>query len=296
MTSKYQNAIPRHWLRRLAIAPRRTVTWTIAGLLGAAALSTAANQAKALDPKTTDPRQIAKAMEARDEGDHAQATVTLTLIDASGRKRVRKLRQQRIKFAGGHKTIMFFESPADVRNTGLLSIDYDDGSRDDDQWLYLPSLHKSTRIASVNKSDSFMGTDLTYADMTKTDTSAYEYKLLDGDAKVDGEACWLIEARPKTDKEKRETGYLKTQVWVSKDKLLPVQTKAWVLEGKKLKYMKASEFTKIDGVWIAKRLAVRTVRNNKVESETLMEMANLKFNQPSITDDQFTERRLEQGL
>ena len=38
--------------------------------------------------------------------------------------------------------------PGDVANTGLLSIDYDDGAKDDDQWLYLPSLKKTTRISS----------------------------------------------------------------------------------------------------------------------------------------------------
>jgi len=141
-----------------------------------------------------------------------------------------------------------------------------------------------------------MGTDLTYADMTKKDSNAYDYKLLDGEANVDGELCWLIEARPKTEKEKRETGYLKTQVWISKEKLLPIQTKAWVLEGKKLKYIKSSDFAQVEGIWVAKRVAVRTVRNNQVESETLMELSDLKFNQPTVTEDQFTERRLEQGL
>ena len=32
---------------------------------------------------------------------------------------------------------MRFSAPADVKNTGLLSVDYDDGAKDDDQWLYL---------------------------------------------------------------------------------------------------------------------------------------------------------------
>ena len=61
---------------------------------------------------------------------------------------------------------MIFESPSDVQNTGLLSVDYD-GAKDDDQWLYLPSLHKATRISSGDKSGSFMGTDFTYSDMTQ---------------------------------------------------------------------------------------------------------------------------------
>ena len=51
------------------------------------------------------------------------------------------------------------ETPADVKDTGFLTYDYDDESRDDDQWLYLPALKKTKRIASSDKSGSFMGSD-----------------------------------------------------------------------------------------------------------------------------------------
>ena len=41
---------------------------------------------------------------------------------------------------------------------------------------------------------------------------------------------WKIEARPKTQRAKDETGYVKTQVWINKSKLVPLQVKAWVRE------------------------------------------------------------------
>ena len=255
-----------------------------------------ASTALAVPPGETDPRKIAQAVEDRPTGDKGTAKITLTLTDSNGRKRERKLRQQTMDFTDGTKTIMFFESPADVRNTGLLSVDYDKAGKDDDQWLYLPSLHKSTRISTSDKSGSFMGTDITYADMTAKDPDAYDYKMLQQSVKVDGEDCWLIEARPRTDKEKKETGYLKTQTWISKSKLMPVQVKAWVIEGKKLKYIKFSDIAQIDGIWIFKKMAVRTMRNNKVESQTLFLMSDVKFNQPAVSDEQFTQRRLEQGI
>ncbi|MGD8860895.1 MAG: outer membrane lipoprotein-sorting protein [Myxococcales bacterium] len=277
--------------------PLRTLLNDSAALaLAAVALLATAQPARALDPNTEDARAIAKAVEARATGDRGTAQVVLTLKDASGRERVRKLVQKSMDFEGGSKTIMFFEAPADVRNTGLLSVDYDDGDKEDDQWLYLPSLHKSTRISTSDKSGSFMGTDITYSDMTKKDPDQYDYRLLEKSVKVDGEDCWVIEARPRTDKEKKETGYVKTQTWISKDKLMPVQVKAWVKEGKKLKYIKFSQFEKVDGIWVSKRMAVRTVRGGNVESQTLFQMNNVKFNQPSVTEDQFSQRRLEKGL
>ncbi len=252
--------------------------------------------ASALDPNTEDPRAIAQAVEDRDDGDRGKAKLTLTLKDSSGRSRTRKLSQRSMKFGGGTKTLMFFEAPADVRNTGLLSVDYDDGKKEDDQWLYLPSLHKSTRISTSDKSGSFMGTDITYADMTKKDPDNYDYKLLEKSVKVGGEECWLIESRPRTDKEKKETGYVKTHMWISKSKLMPVQVKAWVKEGKKLKYIKFSSFEQVDGIWVSRRMAVRTVRGKKVESETLFETNQVRFNQADVTETDFSERRLEKGI
>ena len=253
--------------------------------------------AHALDPATTDARAIAKAAEDQDRGDKQTATVTLTLIDPKGSERVRKLRQLATKFDGGRKTLMFFESPADVRNTGFLSIDYDAGDRDDDQWLYLPNLHKTTRITNVDRSRSFMGTDITYADMTKKDPDRYEYTLVTASVKVDGEECWVIEARPRTEDEQRETGYLKTQAWISKSKLLPVQAKMWVSGGKKLKYVKTTDFKQIDGVWVGLKIMVRTVSGTgELESTTRFELSEVHFSQASVTPELFTERRLEQGL
>jgi outer membrane lipoprotein-sorting protein len=250
----------------------------------------------ALDPGSSDARAIAKAVEDRNTGDRGTSQATLTLTDKNGRQRVRKVRQTTMNFAEGKKTLIFFESPADVRNTGFLSVDYDDGKKDDDQWLYLPSLHKATRISSADRSGSFMGTDISYADMTKKDLADYEYALIETSAKVDGDDCWVIESRPRTEQEKKETGYLKTQVWVSKQKLMPLQVKSWVLEGKKIKFIKFSDVRQVQGIWVGHSMTVRTVRGTEVESTTTLALANVKFEQAGVTAEQFSERRLEQGL
>ena len=53
---------------------------------------------------------------------------------------------------------MFFQSPADVKNTSFMSWSYD-SDKSDDQWIYLPALKKTKRISSDSKSDYFMGSD-----------------------------------------------------------------------------------------------------------------------------------------
>jgi outer membrane lipoprotein-sorting protein len=274
-------AAPRR--RRLALAA------LIGGLLATPA-------AWAIDPAERDPAKIMAAVEDRDQGDKMTAAMQMTITDAAGRARTRVVRSRSMKAPGGRKQLMIFESPADVRNTALLTFDWDDGAKDDDQWLYLPSLRKATRISSGDKAGAFMGSDFSYADMTRKDPKNYDYTLIKPEVVVDGEPCWLIEARPKTDKERKETGYLKSMIWISKAKLIPLQSKVWVIEGKRIKQIKTSAIKRVEGVWVPHQMAVRTLRGGAVESTTVLRFSAVKLNDPAVKPADFTQRRLEQGL
>lgn len=266
----------------------------VAGL----SLTAGAAQAEsvAVGPETTDAAAIMNAVENRAQGNRSKGKMVMTLTDKSGRQRQRALRTLAMDFEGGRRQLMNFEAPADVQGTALLSVDYDDGDKDDDQWLYLPSLHKSTRISSSEKSGSFMGTDLSFADMTQADPSHWNYAIVEQSAQVEGEPCWLIEATPKSDKAKKETGYVKTRLFISKNKMLPVRTKMWVAEGKKLKYIDFKDIKSVGGIWVAHTIAAKTTKGNETESTTLLQLADLSFDNADVTEDRFNQRTLEKGL
>ena len=249
--------------------------------------------AMAVAPDSTDPNAIMDGVFDRETGDKLSSKMIMVIKDKSGRERKRELNVRSMNFEQGSKSFMKFSAPADVKNTGLLSVDYDDGAKDDDQWLYLPSLRKSTRIASTQKSGSFMGTDFSYADMTKADPKDYDYKILKQSVQVGGQDCWLLEARPKTEKAARETGYLKTNIWVDKARLIVLQTKAWVKAGKRLKYLKFEDIKQIDGVWVIHILRAQTRKGKSVESETVMTYSELKLNDKSVSEKDFSQREME---
>ena len=240
------------------------------------------------------------AVEARLDGDQSKSRLVITIIDRDGRKRERIVQSRSLDFDGGSKQLMYFESPADIRGTALLSIDYDDGEKDDDQWLYFPSLHKTTRISSGEKSGSFMGTDLSFADMTRADPSHYEYRIVKSsvNVKLDGsqEECWLIESRPKTKKAKDETGYVKSRIWVSKSKLMALKIKAKIRKGKKTKIIQFKDVKQVDGIWTAHQIIARTKRGKSVESTTLLRFSEFSYRNPDVKPELFTQGQLERGL
>jgi hypothetical protein len=112
-------------------------------------------------------RAIMEKLDARDDGKTIEQDMLMVLIDKNGKKRVRDMKSYGKDFGVDEYQIMFFKSPSDVKNTAFLTYDYDDASKDDDQWLYLPALKKVKRIPSADKSGSFMGSDFSYYDMTK---------------------------------------------------------------------------------------------------------------------------------
>ena len=141
-----------------------------------------------------------------------------------------------------------------------------------------------------------MGTDLSYSDMTRTDPSHFDYTIVKQSVKASGEDCWVLESRPKTQKAKDETGYVKSHVWVSKSKLLPIMVKAWVRKGKKVKYIKFGDLKKLGSVWVPHKIMARTAWGMKVQSTTVIQITEQTSDNADVVAEKFTQRQLEAGL
>jgi hypothetical protein len=265
------------------------------GAVSAVLLSVLTQSAAALDPNSTDPRAILRAAANSQQADRTTSRMKMSIRDHTGtRERLMDVRSKRDD--SGRKTLILIESPADVRNTGFLNIDYQARGQADEQWLYLPKLHRVTRVPNSGKSDAFVGSDFSISDLSRPDPDDYAVTLVQASAKVGDEDCWLIEATPRSEAVKEETGYEKTQLWVSKDKLVTLQLKAWVVGGKRIKYLKVSDIRKVDGVWTAHRLQMRTLEGSDVASETLIEVLNVTNAATDVVDSDFTQQRLERGV
>ena len=165
-----------------------------------------------------DPRARAamEKVDARDDGDNQTGEMQMILIDKNGNERVRKIAAF-IKDKGKDVyRLLFFQHPADVKDTALLTYDYDDPKRDDDQWLYLPALQKTKRIATSDKSGSFMGSDLNYSDMTTWDLENYDFRFYEKgeESEVRGQKVLVIWATPRSEEVIDETGYEKSLLFI----------------------------------------------------------------------------------
>lgn len=239
-------------------------------------------------------RQIMEKVDARDDGDNMTADVKMILVDQQENKRVREMKVFTKDKGTDTWKMQFFLSPADVKDTGFLTYDYYEGDRDDDQWLYLPDLHKTKRIATSDKSSAFMGSDFSYADMTRRVLDEWKYKLLKEDM-VGEHKVWLIEATPASEEVQDRYGYLKSVLFIRQDIFMGIRAVHWLKEGKKIKYQENKEIEQINGIWVATELHEKTTKNKVVLHRTVMEYENIKYNQ-DLDDNLFSVRTLEKGI
>jgi hypothetical protein len=233
-------------------------------------------------------------VEDRDDGDDAISDMRMTLIDKHGNERIREIRSLSKDFADDEYQLLFFLSPADVKDTGFLTFDYDDPDRDDDQWLYLPALKKTKRIAVGDKSGSFMGSDFSYADMSSRALDRYDFVLM-RETDVRDVKVWQVEAIPRTDDEIDETGYTKSVFFVRQDNHVVIRAVHWVKKGNKLKYFDVRALDRIDGIWVATEMHMTTKKAKATLHKTVLENRNVRFDQ-DLPEGTFSVRRLEKGL
>lgn len=242
--------------------------------------------------------EVMQAADSRYNGDSSIGEFTMVLIDRRDRQRTRELKIYSKDYGEDSKALSLFESPADIRGTGYLSFDWDDTERDDDSWLYLPSLQRVKRIASNDTSDSFMGSDFTYADINGYELDWYDYRFIDENATVNGEQVWHIEFTPKPEyKERAEeaTGYSKGEVWIRKDNLVQIRGQFWQLRGNRIKFFSAEDIEQIDGVWTVNRMQAITTRNGKQEHASVLQLNSIRYN-VGVEDSMFTTEFMQRGL
>jgi outer membrane lipoprotein-sorting protein len=235
-------------------------------------------------------RRIMELNEERNQGNDEFNLTTMRLINKRGQERKRKMEYYSKTYEGDNDKIMIrFLEPADVKGVGLLTVEHTD--RDDDQWLYLPALKKVRRISSSDQGDSFMGSDYTYEDIRSEKLDKNDYKLT-GDEAVDGQECYIIEATPSSEEQKKDSGYSKRFLWIRKDIYLTIKAEYYNKKGALFKTeIRGDVVEAAPGLY---RPNLMEMKNLKTGHTTRITFEGRKIDE-GIKDKVFTERTLKRG-
>ncbi len=227
-------------------------------------------------------------------GKYADSTseTTMTLTNKSGQQRVRKTFGTSKLDANGidNKRMTRFLEPTDVKGTVSLLVEHSD--KDDDIWIYLPSVKKVRRLISSNKKDSFVGTDFSYGDVIGHKVKEWNHTIVK-EEEVDGKPCYVIESTPKDATVKTNTGYSKRIGWIQKDNFVTVKAVSYDEAGELLKEAKYSHWKEVDTVKHKWQAGILEAKNLQTGHSTVIAIDQFKVNN-GVKDDFFTTRYMEQ--
>ena len=201
------------------------------------------------------------------QGQDGRATVDMTITDKNQRKRTRRmtiLRRNETKADTDQQYYVYFHKPADVAKTVYIVHRHID--RDDDRWIYLPSLDLVKRIAASDTRSSFVGSDYFYEDISGRHLDADEHKLLKTTKNF-----YVVENTPKKPDAVEFSRY---EMYVHKTTFLPTKVEYYDKQGRKHRVMTVHSVAKVQDLPTVTKLTMEDLRTG---STTTMEMSDVQY-------------------
>ena len=227
-----------------------------------------------------DGMAIAKMVDERKAPQNIVSKTTMLLTNSKGKTRTSTILSKSIN--NSSKQILWFLNPADDKGVAFLKIEHVDKA--DEMRMWLPAFKKVRRISSSKKGDSFMGSDLSYEDMTSRALDENNYKRLENDM-IDGKECFVLEVVPNAE---IKSTYSKHITWVEKETLIAIKEESYDLGGS-LRKKKKFFFDSISGYDVINEIFVEDIQKNHT---TKLTMDDIKVDS-DIDESLFQEKNLK---
>ena len=261
------------------------------------AAPSAINTTHAVDLNREDPAalglQIAQKTKEQESGFvSSESELVMVLTDAAGSESIRELRQKVLEEPDpdiGDKSLLVFDRPRDVSGTALLT--HAKIIEPDDQWLYLPSLKRTKRIASANKSGPFVGSEFAFEDLSSQEVGKYSYLWLRDEtcpAPIEERQCFVVERTPLYE----NSGYVRQIAWVDHQDFLVRQVDYFNRRNEHSKTLTLTDYRQYnDSFWRAHELFMNNLSSGK---KTRLTWSEMKFN-TGLTKNDFEQSALKRA-
>ena len=223
---------------------------------------------------------LAQLLESREKPNDIKSINTMVLTNKKGK--IKTLELISMSKDNSEKQMIWFLKPAKDKGISFLKIEHDD--KDDFMTMWLPGFSRFKRIKSSQKSDSFMGSDLSFEDLTNRIISDYNYKILENNKT---EKWYQLESIP-IELESEYSKHITKILEIEEGVFIAIEEKSYDEENKLLKTKKFN-FQKIDSYYIMNKLEVENVQKNH---STLLTVNDISLNN-NYEDSKFTQRSLK---
>jgi len=223
---------------------------------------------------------LAQLLESREKPNDIKSINTMVLTNKKGK--IKTLELISMSKDNSEKQMIWFLKPIKDKGISFLKIEHD--GKDDFMTMWLPGFSRFKRIKSSQKSDSFMGSDLSFEDLTNRIISDYNYKILENNKT---EKWYQLESIP-IELESEYSKHITKILEIEEGVFIAIEEKSYDEENKLLKTKKFN-FQKIDSYYIMNKLEVENVQKNH---STLLTVNDISLNN-NYEDSKFTQRSLK---
>jgi uncharacterized protein len=211
-----------------------------------------------------------------------QSRVRMVLVEAGGARKERAMDVLARRANGSFQSLVRFLAPEDIAGTAFLMLEK--GKDESEQYIYLPGIKRTRRIAGRERDGNFMGSDFTYADMQSGKASDAQHKRLP-DENVGSDACFVIESTF----DPKKSSYSKLAIWVRKTDYIALRTRFFDKSGKLVKTLYARRVKLIEN-----KPVVVEARMQKHDTNHVTELyVDSLEKRTDLSDAQFTPAALE---
>ena len=259
-------------------------------IVAALALSIAAATAGAQDLEALLVRNESQPRPPATEGE-----MKMVITNKAGQSRIREIKAwTKTEADGTEKQMLVFLSPADVRDTRFLTVDYKPGGKEDEQFIYIPALRKVRTIGTSggdSKTGAFLGSDFSFADIGTLDRADFSVKAV-GEDSIDGRRYLKVEYSSKGPATIKKYGYGKVLRWIDTDNATSLQAEYFDPAGKPVKRLAIKGQHLVEG----KYWQFETMEMSNLETGGKTAWVFVKTNiLPTVGESYFTLRFLERG-
>jgi len=228
--------------------------------------------------------------------DYSSCVLLMDIIDKSGTVLEHRIINQNGNRKNGiTQTVFDFRTPASVKDTRILQAQKP--NREDDKWIFLPSLKTTRRIASAERSKSFVGSEYTYNDMTIRKFEDDAHEMLDANASITvggkKENVWKIKSTPVANKNVEFAYIIK---YIDKVSYLPLMEEYYDKSDKMIKLRTVPKHEEVVGE-TGKKYQMRreSIMENKVTGRVTRVVVDKFTLDKPISDRFFTQNWLNTG-
>jgi hypothetical protein len=228
-----------------------------------------------------DGLEVMKRVDAAMRGPGEEMTVQMQLVHAGGSTETRTFKMWTQALQGkASKTLIRFESPATIARTALLTITRPGGAQDN--WLYVPALSQTRRVAPQDRSESFVQSDFTIEDLSVTlDPENRTYTVLGG-VDCGGSPCTQVEDKPANDGAAKASGYGRVVLYVDDARAVVHRVDFYDRSDALLKVLQADGLVQVGETWRFDRAVVTNVQKGTRTVMTVVARASGKAIDDSI--------------